>query len=386
LRRIAANLLVLLVTLAVVAGLGEAVVRSLPQRRDLVERAGRLKARFNPYRADGVLGHSLRSDWETVHATRDFHVTVRTNELGLRGEPAAPAKTAGTFRVLVVGDSFAFGFGVEDEESFPALLETRLDTRFERPVEVLNAGVPGWSTDHYLLFLRTRGFALEPDLVVLAIMENDVGDLAWNRLILDEERLPVRIESLRRLIDHRGRMRYVEGSPLAVPALEFPGRLWLADHSALYHWLRFRLVRAWTRLAKGTEQRRRRREAGPPPEGAIATLSSGEIQSGLASGPEFRLRYHRHLVQALERDCRQRGVESFFLLVANRDSDPAPGSAAAALHRDCAARGDACLDTAKLFAPERSVRAFFPHDPHWNGFGHAQVAQALAERLSRFVR
>jgi lysophospholipase L1-like esterase len=376
------NLALLLATLAVLAGVGELAVRRLAMPSDRVEREGRLKYRFNPYRPDGVLGHSLRSDWETVHATQDFQVTVRTNSLGLRGAPVSVAKPPGVLRLLVLGDSFAFGFGVEDHEAFPALLAPLLAERLGRRVEVLNAGVPGWSADHYYLFMRTRGFALEPDAVLVAVTENDVDDLGWNRLDLDEHGLPLRIESTRRLIDHRGRMRYVQGGPLVVPDPPIPGKDWLSDHSALYHWLRFRFVRGYLDFAMRKETRRRERGAGPPSAGPIESLAPQEIQSGLARHSDFRLRYHRYLLAALERDCRARGVPTAYLLVAFHDSDPQPDTAVAALHDDCEARTVPCLDTGKLPDMNTAPDTFYPHDGHWRPAAHRRVAEAVAAWLA----
>jgi lysophospholipase L1-like esterase len=350
----------------------------VPKRNDTARLDdGSRKWRFNPYRPDGTLGYAHRPDWETVHETADFEVTVRTNALGLRGAPASPAKASGTFRILVLGDSFAFGFGVEDGEAFPAVLERRLapPAGYER-VEVWNAGVAGWSADQYLLLLETRGFAWRPDLVLLAATENDPADLAWNRLELDARRLPVRVEPTRRMIDQRGRMRYLEGGPLALPDLSFPGQGWLADHSQLYHWLRYRLAKLWIARAMRGEERRLRAEAGTPPEGPIESLAPDQIQRGLWSGSDFQLRYHRHLVEAMRAACAERGV-AFATLLVNFRADQARPETAAALRADCA-RDARCVTSESLLAGRAEGEVFFAEDGHWNARGHALVAEGLA--------
>jgi hypothetical protein len=190
-RRLLGNLMLLLFAILLCLVVAELVVRAIPSPSDaVVRKEGRTKVRFNPYRPDGSLSYAIRPDWETIQESEEYSVRVTTNSLGLRGASVPTQKPPGAYRILVVGDSFAFGYGVEDWESFPARLETELRQR--RPdVEVLNAGVPGWSADTYLVYLRERGFALDPDLVILAISENDVGDLAWSRLTLGEDRLPV---------------------------------------------------------------------------------------------------------------------------------------------------------------------------------------------------
>ena len=104
----------------------ELFFRTLPGRSGFKRDEGELKYRFNPYRPDPVLSYSLRENASAVHREADFQVTVHTNALGLRGEPASRKKAADTYRILVVGDSFAFGFGVEDDEALPARLAAEL--------------------------------------------------------------------------------------------------------------------------------------------------------------------------------------------------------------------------------------------------------------------
>jgi lysophospholipase L1-like esterase len=70
----------------------------------------------------------------------------------------------------VLGDSFAWGYGVEESERFSQLLEGALGA------EVINAGVSGYSTDQELLWYGNEGIKYETDLVILVIAGNDVGD------------------------------------------------------------------------------------------------------------------------------------------------------------------------------------------------------------------
>ncbi|HEX2483721.1 MAG TPA: SGNH/GDSL hydrolase family protein [Myxococcota bacterium] len=387
LRVVLVNALVFLGLVALCAAVGEVVLRASAKPNDAsVTASGGRKPRFNVYRPDGVLGYAHRPDWQAVHATDEFAVTVRTNGLGLRGGAASERKDAGVYRVLVLGDSFAFGFGVEDAEAFPAVLERSLapPPGFAR-VEVLNAGVAGWSADQYLLYLETRGFALEPDLVLLAVSENDPGDLAWNRLTLDARRLPQRIEPTRRMIDRRGAMRYQRGGPLAQPQLRLPGQTWLADHSLVYHWLRFRLARLREARELEAEEKRLRAEAGAPPDGPIEALAPEDIQRGLWTGPAFQLRYHRYLVDATAAACAQRGVALATLLVEFRGEEPKPDSAAAALRRDCES-DPRCVRSSGLLAGADPEPLFFAHDGHWTPHGHERVARALAGWLPTLPR
>ena len=98
---------------------------------------------------------------------------LATNELGLRDTPhAARADLA----VLVLGDSVAWGNGIDEvTRTFPYLLERRLGARDRgRTFEVINAGVPGYTTDQEATYLELRGLALEPDAIVVQFTPNDV--------------------------------------------------------------------------------------------------------------------------------------------------------------------------------------------------------------------
>lgn len=97
-------------------------------------------------------------------------------EIGLRGTQPTPAKQPNEYRVLILGDSFVFGLGVESNQTFAALLERLLAGSTSRPVKVINAGVNSFGTLQELEFLKTRGLSMTPDLVILSYYENDVLD------------------------------------------------------------------------------------------------------------------------------------------------------------------------------------------------------------------
>lgn len=103
--------------------------------------------------------------------------TVTINSAGMRDREHDLAKAPGTFRVLLLGDSFVEAVQVDFAASIPSLLESGLAARTGRPVEVVSAGVGGWGTDDQLRYLTEYGLAFEPDLVVVAMtLHNDVSD------------------------------------------------------------------------------------------------------------------------------------------------------------------------------------------------------------------
>jgi hypothetical protein len=99
------------------------------------------------------------------------------NSLGWRGRREYRPQKQTRYRVLFLGDSFTYGIGVNDDQTFPARVEREL--RADRlSVEVMNAGCPGKGTDYELKLFQTVGYKFHPDLTVLCFFCNDFQDNA----------------------------------------------------------------------------------------------------------------------------------------------------------------------------------------------------------------
>lgn len=104
----------------------------------------------------------------------DVTWTSRINELGLRGGPYDPGPP-GSRRVLLIGDSFTFGYGLEEDRIFSAKLSRLLNASTAGWV-VINAGVGGWGTMQQSLFARDHWDLFQPDAIVLTVCDNDAND------------------------------------------------------------------------------------------------------------------------------------------------------------------------------------------------------------------
>lgn len=123
------------------------------------------------YQSDPVFGRILRPNAALAGEQVQLHV----NSLGFRGPEIGPDKPAGTFRVAVLGDSVVFGRYARDEEVWTARLQQRLTERLGRPVEVINAGVPGYTAETDIEVLRRRILPLAPDLVLVCQFMGDLN-------------------------------------------------------------------------------------------------------------------------------------------------------------------------------------------------------------------
>jgi lysophospholipase L1-like esterase len=95
----------------------------------------------------------------------------RTNSLGLR-EPEIPAKNGAKMRVLVLGDSYTFGWAIEEEETYPSQIQAQLQKE-GLSVEIINGGVPAYGTVQEQDFLESIYSKLRPDFLILGFAMND---------------------------------------------------------------------------------------------------------------------------------------------------------------------------------------------------------------------
>jgi len=106
----------------------------------------------------------------------DGGVIMSVDAHGLRrGErEITQEKQLGVTRLLLLGDSFTFGVGVRDEDTFARDLDRQLNRGATAPrFEVLNAGVQGYNTRDEVLYLENEWLAFEPDIVLIVFYVND---------------------------------------------------------------------------------------------------------------------------------------------------------------------------------------------------------------------
>lgn len=131
----------------------------------------------NFWTPDPVTGTALRpgvEGWQREEGA----AYIKVNSQGLRDREHKVAKADGTYRIAVLGDSYAEALQVDIERTFWSLLGKELQScGFARgkKIEVINFGVSGYGTAHELLTLRTKAWPYQPDMVLLAFFPgNDV--------------------------------------------------------------------------------------------------------------------------------------------------------------------------------------------------------------------
>lgn len=100
------------------------------------------------------------------------HKPVQVNSQGMRGDEFSPQKPPGKIRIISFGDSYTYGYGVGQDDTYPALLGQLLERGFPGEYEVLNAGVNGYGTYQELMYLR-RALRYQPDIITVSSTYND---------------------------------------------------------------------------------------------------------------------------------------------------------------------------------------------------------------------
>lgn len=136
------------------------------------KRSTQLRDLINPDPKDNII-YDLRANLDTTFQK----VSVKTNSFGMRSPEVTVKKPASTYRIALLGDSFAFGWGVEQDKTFAHRLESNLNRIANGKIkfEVLNFGVPGYSTFQEVEKFKVRGVCFKPDAVLIYFVQNDFG-------------------------------------------------------------------------------------------------------------------------------------------------------------------------------------------------------------------
>lgn len=114
-------------------------------------------------------------EWKPNISARFKGARIKINEKGFRGKVVPRQKSKNTVRIMGLGDSVMFGWGVEEGENFMEVLQKLLKEAYPTcEWEVVNTAVPGYTTWMEVETLAEKGLAYMPDVVIINFVNNDL--------------------------------------------------------------------------------------------------------------------------------------------------------------------------------------------------------------------
>ena len=333
---------------------------------------GRASDPFSFFQYDPRLG------WRGVPQAQGLYrdQNVIHNALGFRDEARRIEKTSTMTRILIMGDSFTWGYGVAQEEAFPQMTQSLLSDQGKQ-VEVWNLGVNGFSTDQEYLLYQEEAVRFDADWVIVALYGNDpYGNVTANnygygkpRFEFDAGQLQftnVPVPSQTGNLDRGG----LQGGPGSGPVQRV--RQWLSNRSILY-----------AMVASKTPGLLRRLGLAQGPSPAVETM--GALPPSGSEAWQMTVRILTTWAAEAEAEGSRLLV---VLLPAKGESDPSkaePDSASALQEALVNAASDlTVLDLTLFFQQARregDEPLYFADDPHWTAAGHRLAARQLSEFL-----
>ena len=166
---------------------------------------------------------------EYLHTTAEYKIRIRTNSKGIRSEREIPYdKPQNLYRIVLLGDSFGMGYGVDADDMFSSRMVYHLKEKYGIDAEVVNLSTSGHGNAEELITLRHEGFKYHPDLVVLGWHYTDLDDNVRSNLfeLTDEGDIK------------RKAAEYLPGVKEREFLDRFPIYGYMAEHSQLYNFAR----------------------------------------------------------------------------------------------------------------------------------------------------
>ena len=290
------------------------------------------------------------------HHTPEYVIELRTNSLGIRDDREfALASNPATARIVMLGDSFAIGYGVNYEDSVPAFLEARLADALKRPVEVINLGVSGYGTSEEMIMLDARGWQYEPDIVLVYWHAGDPDDNIRSNLFRIKDGKVVQTSD-----------EYLPAVRVREFLFSFAAYRWIAEHSHFYNWIRTVAGRSTKELLQSIR--------------ASSYPKKPRVVDSDAVAPAVRLSLA--LLEDIQRKSNEHGAKMIILEIPRhpdrvtfKSSFPFDAARSMGLDFDV-------VSPIKEFQKHHGEKIYWEKSHgHWTPLGTSCVANAIAERI-----
>jgi len=146
--------------------------------RVLGPRTTNVKMNKEIYQKDDLVGYIHKPNVKINQATDEWDIIIQSNSDGLRNNrDYEKGQHKNIIRILGLGDSFTWGEGVNIQDTYLKVLEKKLNSKNfggDIKYEVINAAFGGWGIGQEFLYLKSRGYEYEPDLIILGFIADDI--------------------------------------------------------------------------------------------------------------------------------------------------------------------------------------------------------------------
>lgn len=343
----------------------------------------------------------------------EFRFTAEINALGLRDAPIAPGKQE-HLRIVVIGDSFTYGWGVDIEDTWVKRLQCTLRERGHN-VEVINAGRSGTGSASYEEMAARILPVLQPDILLIGMLHNDIGLSHADRIELDK---PIWLDAmgfffpnaLARIAQSRMEKALLTPSTHGPPEISIERNREMSKEAAIFQASRMTAEQRARLDALAPEIREQYFGGMLNPFMVSVGVTAPFFYSSVSRLDEAAIeeivnRVARNL-EAVDRLARKHGAETLVAIVpagpyANRpqnkslvrlgfetDESMLSSDIPDRLTREASARaGLHCFSVTEAFRQRiDDPSLYFPLDNHFTSAGHALFAESLAPLIEGYLK
>jgi lysophospholipase L1-like esterase len=319
-----------------------------------------------------------------------YHYEYQNNDIGMRDTRKVADYQNYSYKILCLGDSFTYGWGVNDNETFAQILEKKINND---SIAVLNGGVSGTGTDFALKFFQTRGKELDPNTIIYFYFDNDINDNKANAYFhIENDSIIVNEQNSYASINALKKNKLVNNKLYN----------WLSSNSHLFALIRYNIGMMWNKKVsdanKASEADAKPVSNSKPAETVLKdssqTAKVKEHNSSPTLKPTSKIStdeplYHTYkYLSALDAAAKKQGVNFLvFYIPAHTSLEEYQKSGAIGVEN---ALNNYCKQNQIKFFSFRNeiVKAknpietyYLPIDFHWNQKGHALAGEYLYKTL-----
>lgn len=320
-------------------------------------------------RPDALTIWRYRPDISLTYRMPEFEMEIRTNDIGLREGPIAPAAD-GVATVLFIGDSFTFGWGVAEAERYSEVLARRAaESRPGTRLRIVNAGHWMYTFDQQLVLMKEMIERYKPAVVVQGFYWMHVRTLFNHRLVRAADGSLQAVEDPKIVVNDRGLLKFrsdwLERPPLNSQLVALVAR-WLLNRD-----LRERAGDTVDFMRPGSTR-----------DEALWTLTDQLIGETIRTLRTAGIAYVPFLIPT---SVEVGGTQWTHVnwLGATPPTGVDLGLPEARLSGMFARNGTTVVPMAAAMREGAGAALYFPQDGHWTAVGHAAAAEILLPYIDR---